>query len=64
MTDQLTWRLSSFTGDGDCVELAEDGDSVLVRNSNDREAGTLTFTRPELAAWIAGCKAGEFDDLA
>ena len=61
----LTWRKSSFTGPngGTCVEIAETNTGVLVRNSNHPDAGTITFTRSELAAWINGCKAGEFDDL-
>jgi hypothetical protein len=65
MTDDThVWRISSFSGqNGSCVEVAEAGDEILVRNSNNRDAGTLTFTRAELAAWIEGCKAGEFDDL-
>jgi hypothetical protein len=64
MTDR-TWRRSTFSdADGNCVEVATDGDRIAVRNSNDPGAGTLSFTRAEIAAWIAGCKAGEFDDLA
>ena len=61
----LTWRKSSFSGGNgaDCVEVADIDDGVLVRNSNRPQAGTVAFTRSELAAWIAGCKAGEFDDL-
>lgn len=58
-----TWRKSSFTDNGTCFEVALTSDGVLVRNSNHPEAGTLTFTRTELSAWIQGCKAGEFDDL-
>ena len=59
-------RKSSFSGhDGNCVALAELADgTVAVRNSNRPEAGYLRFTRDEIAAWIIGCKAGEFDDLA
>ncbi|WP_067678097.1 DUF397 domain-containing protein [Nocardia miyunensis] len=59
----LTWRVSTFSDNGTCVEvaLAPDG-GALVRNSNAREAGTLTFTQAEMAAWIKGIKAGEFDD--
>jgi hypothetical protein len=63
------WRKSSFSGSGDkgsgnCVEVAEliDG-TIAVRNSNRPEAGVVFFTRTEIAAWINGCKAGEFDDL-
>ena len=60
------WRKSSFSGPngGDCVEMAETADGVLVRNSKYPNSGTVAFTRSELAAWIAGCKAGEFDDLS
>lgn len=63
----LAWRKSSFsgTGGGDCVELAPlPGGGVALRDSKHPEAGHLTFTRAELAAWIAGARAGEFDDLA
>ncbi|MCX4095369.1 DUF397 domain-containing protein [Nocardia sp. alder85J] len=62
----LNWRKSSFSGpDGNCVECAElPGGGVAVRNSNHPDDGTLVFTRAELSAWILGCRAGEFDDLA
>ena len=69
MTDQsptrLSWRKSSFSGanGGDCVEIADTGSTLLVRNSKLVGAGSIPFTRSELAAFIAGCKAGEFDDL-
>lgn len=64
MTDRA-WRKASFSGaESNCVEVAEDNDTILVRNSNDPDAGTIAFTRAEMAAWVQGCKAGEFDDLA
>jgi len=59
-----TWRRSTKSGAaGHCVEIAEHGTGVVVRNSNDPAAGGLAFTRPELGAFVAGVKAGEFDDL-
>lgn len=60
-----TWRKSSFSGanGGDCVEIADLGATVLVRNSKRPDAGAITFGRSQLAAFIEGCKAGEFDDL-
>jgi hypothetical protein len=63
-TDQLTWRKSTFSGanGGDCVELADSEVGVLVRNSKHPELGALPFTRSEIHAFIAGCKAGEFDN--
>ncbi|MRH86193.1 DUF397 domain-containing protein [Nocardia sp. SYP-A9097] len=60
----LTWRKSSYTNPETCVEVARTPGGVLVRNSNAPDDGTLAFTRAEFRAWLLGCKAGEFDDLA
>lgn len=62
------WRKSSFsTGSGDddaCVEVAELPDGrIAVRNSKNRAAGVVFFTRAEMSAYMAGVRAGEFDDL-
>jgi hypothetical protein len=63
-THETTWRKSSFSGSsGTCVEIARVDEGVLVRNSTRPDDVTLAFTRSELAAFVAGCKAGEFDDL-
>jgi hypothetical protein len=59
----VTWRKSSFSTNGDCVTVGEYGDMIAVRDSKDPEGGTLFFTRSEMAAFVAGVKAGEFDDL-
>ena len=60
-----TWRKSSFSDNGRCVELGQlDGDVVGVRDSKLGAASpVLEFNRDELSAFIAGAKAGEFDDL-
>ena len=59
-----TWRKSSFSGaNSNCVSFAETNSGILLRNSNRPDTGALPFTRHELASFIAGCKAGEFDDL-
>jgi hypothetical protein len=58
------WRKSSYSSAGsDCVELADHGHEVLLRDSKDPNQGHFTFTRAEIAAFVAGVKAGEFDDL-
>ena len=61
----LDWRKSSYSGGsgGDCVEVAKTADGVLVRNSKRLDGEMITFTSSELGAFIAGCQAGEFDDL-
>lgn len=43
----MKWHKSSYsTNGGDCVEVAE-GQSVLVRDTKNREQGHLTFDRHE-----------------
>ena len=61
----LRWRTSTFSGtQGACVEVAgRAGAEVLVRNSNHPGAGTLALAPAAFAAWLAGCRAGELDDL-
>ena len=56
------WRKSSYSGQAStCVEVAQGDGRIAVRNSNDRDAGTVYFTRSEWAAFVAGVKDGEFD---
>lgn len=45
-----TWRKSTHSGGngGDCVEVADSADVVLVRDTTNREGGTLGFS---VAAW-------------
>jgi hypothetical protein len=49
MTNEPTWRTSSYSGQGNCVELAGQRNRVLVRDT--KQAGTgpvLAFSAP---AW-------------
>lgn len=58
------WRISSYTDRGNCVAVAEyDDGHVAIRNSNHPTAGTVLFSPAAVHAWIAGIKAGEFDDM-
>jgi hypothetical protein len=39
------WRKASYSnGSGDCVEVADAASMVLVRDTKDRDGGTLAFT--------------------
>ncbi|MFT7839494.1 DUF397 domain-containing protein [Saccharothrix sp. BKS2] len=61
----VAWRKSARSGAlGNCVELAAltDG-SVAMRNSRFPEGPALVYTRAEIAAFVAGARDGEFDDL-
>lgn len=57
------FRVSSFSGGENCVEVArlEDG-TIAVRHSRSATAGGgLVFTEDEWVAFVAGVKNGEFD---
>ena len=53
------WRKSSKSGGGNCVEIKEDGDRVLMRDSKDRSGPVLAFDREAFRAFIADLKAGD-----
>jgi hypothetical protein len=61
----VMWRKSSFSNaSGNCVEVASLTDGgVAVRNSRDAAGPALVYTRAEIAAFLAGVRNGEFDDL-
>jgi len=62
----VTWRKSRRSNpSGNCVEIARlpAGGGVAVRNSRDPEGPTLIYTLDEMAAFLAGARDGDFDDL-
>jgi hypothetical protein len=63
---QVTWRKSKRSSpSGNCVEVTALPDSaVAVRNSRHPSGPALVCTRAEIAAYLAGVRNGEFDDLA
>jgi hypothetical protein len=54
----MDWRKSSYSGanGGNCVEVADDAREVLVRDTTDRDGGTLTFTADSWAEFITAIK--------
>jgi uncharacterized protein DUF397 len=57
------WRKSTRSSPScdNCVEVAFVGGAIAVRDSKNRDAGTLLFTPGEWDAFVAGTKDGEFD---
>jgi hypothetical protein len=43
MTDP-TWRKSSYSGEGNCVELSDQTGRVIVRDTQDRQGPVLTVS--------------------
>lgn len=54
-----TWKRSTYCDTQTCVEVAIDGDTVYVRNSNQPNK-VVTFTREEWDVFRAGINDGEF----
>jgi hypothetical protein len=61
----VAWQKSRYSGAiGNCVEVAPlDGGEIAVRNSRFPGGPALIYTREEIAAFLAGAKDGEFDDV-
>jgi hypothetical protein len=58
------WHKSTRSGGngGDCVEVAANLPGIVaVRDSKDRDGGTLVFTPSEWTAFLDGVRKGEFD---
>jgi Domain of unknown function (DUF397) len=56
-TMSAPWRKSSYSTNGgqDCVEVAGDG-AVLVRDTTDRDGGTLVFSADAWQRFVKGIK--------
>jgi len=62
---KMIWKKASASGSGgNCVEVFVDRDLqiVLIRDSKNRNAGTLGYTFDEWDAFVDGVKKGEFDN--
>jgi hypothetical protein len=44
MMSDPTWRKSSYSGEGNCVELSDQAGRVLVRDTHDRQGPVLTVS--------------------
>ncbi|WFB08554.1 DUF397 domain-containing protein [Streptomyces sp. LX-29] len=59
-----TWQRSSFCGGGgnNCIEVRPEGGLIQMRESQAPDT-VITMTRAQLAAFVHGAKAGEYDHL-
>jgi Domain of unknown function (DUF397) len=57
------WHKSTRSSGGNsCVEVSDNLPQIVaVRDTKDRDGGTLIFTRSQWSAFLDGLKDGEFD---
>jgi hypothetical protein len=60
--EQPVWRKSSFCAAGECAELAQQGEMILMRSSLAPHA-IVKYTADEFRALRLSFQSGEFDDL-
>lgn len=61
-TAGVTWRTSTFSnGVGECVEVADLPDGVLVRDTKDRTRLPFHCSAPAWRAFTQAVRAGEFE---
>jgi hypothetical protein len=53
----LSWKKSSASGGGACVEVAQAGGMIFIRDSKDPSGSVLTFSRKEWGAFLVGARA-------
>jgi hypothetical protein len=54
------WRKSSYSDQGDCVEVSLGVDAVRVRNSTNRSLPSISFGTRQWAEFLAAVRIGEF----
>ncbi len=59
----LSWRTSSSCDAGACVQVAANGQLILIGDSKTPGGPVLSYTAAEFREFITGVKNGEFDDL-
>ncbi|MEV0698435.1 DUF397 domain-containing protein [Saccharopolyspora sp. NPDC050389] len=59
--NSLNWRKSSRSGTNNCVELAIGEAATHIRDTKDRNGGTLRVNQRAWAEFLSDIKAGHFD---
>jgi hypothetical protein len=56
----LSWRKSSYSASGDCVEVAVSHGSVWVRDSKQRPSPSLEFPSSDWRSFLSVIRDGKF----
>ena len=60
-TRELRWQTAKGCSGANCVEVANDGDRILLRDSKNPQIAPMVFTRDEWAVFTEGVRVGDFD---
>ncbi|RKT83727.1 protein of unknown function [Saccharopolyspora antimicrobica] len=61
MAPIMNWRKSSYSGEeGNCVEVGASSEAVGVRDTKDRDGGTLMFPTAAWGGFLRSLKAERF----
>lgn len=55
-----SWRTSSYSNQGNCVEVSRDEQGLLARDSKAPNGGMLVFADKGASAFLAAVKAGQY----
>jgi hypothetical protein len=58
--EDLVWRISSWSGGANCIEVGENKSTVLVRDTKNRAQGMLSFSS---GAWEIFIQAVQTDSI-
>lgn len=56
--DGMKWRRSTYCADTACVEVAENGDRILMRDSKDTSGPHLDFDRSDWQQFVDKITSG------
>jgi hypothetical protein len=57
----LSWRKSSASGSGDCVEAAAENGYILLRDSKRKHSQILRFTIPKWESFLSDVRSGRLN---
>ena len=61
--DAKNWRRSTYCANTGCVEVAEDGDRILMRDSKNPSQPHLGFDRADWREFIDQIRSGHLQSL-
>ena len=60
----LDWLVSRSCESGACIQVARQGDVILISNTDDPDGPVNEFTLDEWYEFLTGAKQGDFDNIA